>query len=46
MFTQPVMYKNIDKMNPVLDLYAKKLKQEGVVTEEWLQVCVQEFWGC
>ena len=39
MFTQPIMYKNINKKNHVLDLYTKKLVDEGVVTEEWLQVC-------
>ncbi|XP_027055240.1 2-oxoglutarate dehydrogenase, mitochondrial-like [Pocillopora damicornis] len=37
MFTQPIMYKNINKKNHVLDLYTKKLVDEGVVTEEWLQ---------
>ena len=39
MFTQPVMYKNISKKNAILDLYAKKIIEEGVVTEEWVQVC-------
>ena len=38
MFTQPIMYKNIAKKENALDLYAKKLVQEGVVTEEWVQV--------
>ena len=38
MFTQPVMYKNIAKKNNIMDLYSKKLLQEGVVTEEWVQV--------
>lgn len=37
MFTQPMMYKNINKKNHVLDLYAKRLIDENVVTEEWLQ---------
>lgn len=40
MFTQPIMYKNIAKKNNILDLYSKKLIQEGVVTEEWVQVCL------
>lgn len=43
MFTQPVMYKNIAKKNIISDLYAKKLTQEGVVTEEWIQVCQSGF---
>ncbi len=43
MFTQPVMYKNISKKNIISDLYAKKLTQEGVVTEEWIQVCQSGF---
>ena len=38
MFTQPIMYKNIAKKDNILDLYSKKLIQEGVVTEEWVQV--------
>lgn len=38
MFTQPIMYKNIAKKDNILDLYSKKLVQEGVVTEEWVQV--------
>ncbi|KAJ7351681.1 hypothetical protein OS493_036096 [Desmophyllum pertusum] len=37
MFTQPVMYKNISKKKHITDLYSKKLLQEGVVTEEWVQ---------
>ena len=39
MFTQPIMYKNIAKKNPIMDLYAQKLLEDGVVTEEWVQVC-------
>ena len=39
MFTQPIMYKNIQKQEPITDVYAKKLLQEGVVNEEWIQVC-------
>ena len=39
MFTQPIMYKNISKKNAIMDLYAQKLLQEGVVTEELVQVC-------
>ena len=41
MFTQPIMYKNITNKNAIADLYAKKLIQEGVVSEEWVQVCNQ-----
>lgn len=37
MFTQPIMYKNIAKKNPIMDLYAQKLLEDGVVTEEWVQ---------
>ena len=39
MFTQPIMYKNIQKQEAITDMYAKKLLQEGVVNEEWIQVC-------
>ena len=42
MFTQPIMYKNIAKKNSVMELYAKKLQDEGVVSEEWVQVRKQE----
>lgn len=38
MFTQPIMYKNISRKDNIMDLYSKKLLQEGVVTEEWVQV--------
>ena len=41
MFTQPIMYKNVTNKNAIADLYAKKLIQEGVVSEEWVQVCNQ-----
>ena len=40
MFTQPIMYKNIQKQEAITDMYAKKLLQEGVVNEEWIQVCI------
>ena len=39
MFTQPIMYKIIQKQQAITDMYAKKLLQEGVVNEEWIQVC-------
>ena len=39
MFTQPIMYKIIQKQEAITDMYAKKLLQEGVVNEEWIQVC-------
>ena len=34
------MYKNIQKQEAITDMYAKKLLQEGVVNEEWIQVCI------
>ncbi|CAH3174419.1 unnamed protein product [Porites evermanni] len=37
MFTQPIMYKIIQKQEAITDMYAKKLLQEGVVNEEWIQ---------
>ena len=33
-FTQPVMYKQVDKMVPTLDQYINKLLQEGVVNKD------------
>ena len=38
MFTQPVMYKRIAQQQPIVDSYAKKLVEEGVVSEEFAQV--------
>ncbi|XP_011498666.1 PREDICTED: 2-oxoglutarate dehydrogenase, mitochondrial isoform X3 [Ceratosolen solmsi marchali] len=34
MFTQPLMYRKIKNTPPAIDLYAKKLVDEGVVTQE------------
>ena len=34
LFTQPLMYKNIKKHTSVVEMYAKKLVAEGVMTEE------------
>ena len=34
LFTQPLMYKNIKKHTSVIDMYAKKLIDEGVITAE------------
>lgn len=34
MFTQPLMYKCVKEVKPVLDIYADKLIQEGVVTDD------------
>ncbi|XP_011300393.1 2-oxoglutarate dehydrogenase, mitochondrial-like isoform X2 [Fopius arisanus] len=34
MFTQPLMYRKIRNTAPVLDIYSKKLTDEGVVTQE------------
>lgn len=34
MFTQPLMYKCVKQVKPVLDIYANKLIEEGVVTDE------------
>ena len=33
MFTQPIMYKIIKKHRNILDLYSKKLVEEGVVSK-------------
>lgn len=38
MFTQPLMYKRIQKQEQVLNLYSKKLIDEGVVTKDEVQV--------
>ncbi|XP_068217315.1 2-oxoglutarate dehydrogenase-like, mitochondrial isoform X2 [Palaemon carinicauda] len=34
MFTQPLMYTRIRKLKPVVELYAEKLMNEGVVTKQ------------
>lgn len=38
MFTQPLMYKQIKKQKPVLQKYADKLIEEGVVTRQEYEV--------
>lgn len=38
MFTQPLMYRKIKNTPHVLDKYAEKLIQEGVVTPEEVKV--------
>lgn len=38
MFTQPLMYKRIQKQEQVLNSYSKKLVAEGVVTKDEVQV--------
>lgn len=38
MFTQPLMYHRIAKQEQVLNLYSKKLIEEGVVSKEEVQV--------
>ncbi len=38
MFTQPLMYRKIKNTPPAIDLYAKKLVDEGVVTQEEVKV--------
>lgn len=38
MFTQPLMYKRIQQQEQVLNLYSKKLIEEGVVTKDEVQV--------
>ncbi len=37
MFTQPIMYKKIKKMAPVMDLYEKQLLEEGVITHDHIK---------
>lgn len=37
MFTQPLMYTKIRKQIPVLDQYAKRMLEEGVVTEKEIE---------
>lgn len=43
MFTQPLMYKKIKKRKPIVDLYAEKLINEGVVTKTEMQEIKQEY---
>ena len=38
-FTQPKMYQAIAKQETVLNLYVKKLIDEGVITQQQFEVC-------
>ena len=38
MFTQPLMYRKIKNTSPVLDIYAKSLIDDNVVTSEEVKV--------
>jgi 2-oxoglutarate dehydrogenase complex dehydrogenase (E1) component-like enzyme len=38
MFTQPLMYKKIEKQIPVVNQYEEKLIEEGIVTREECEV--------
>ncbi|MEM7616770.1 MAG: 2-oxoglutarate dehydrogenase E1 component [Pseudomonadota bacterium] len=43
MFTQPLMYKNIKQMSSPMNVYAKKLIANGVITEEKFKSLVEDF---
>ena len=43
MFTQPIMYSIIKKHPNVLDLYSKKLIEQGVFTKEETQAVVDKY---
>lgn len=45
MFTQPLMYQKIRKHKGTLDLYTKKLVDEGIVTEQTLEEEKQRYEG-
>lgn len=42
-FTQPLLYKAINNHNNPKDIYLKKLKDEGVVTDEYVKELEQSF---
>jgi len=44
-FTQPLMYKAIRKHPPVSEIYAAKLKQEGVIDDGFLSGTISQFTG-
>ncbi|KAL4890858.1 thiamine diphosphate-binding protein [Aspergillus ambiguus] len=44
-FTQPLMYEQIAKKTPQLELYANQLMREGVVTREEAQQMEQDVWN-
>ena len=43
MFTQPLMYKTIKKHPPVMEIYAKRLTGEGVLTAEGVDAIRSDF---
>ena len=43
MFTQPIMYSIIEKHPNVLDLYSKKLIEQGVSTKEETQAVIDKY---
>ena len=43
MFTQPIMYSIIKKHPSVLDIYSKKLIEEGVTTKEEAKAVVDKY---
>ncbi|KAK6633424.1 hypothetical protein RUM44_004027 [Polyplax serrata] len=43
MFTQPLMYKNIRKRKPIVDLYAEKLVNEGIMTSQEITEIKQSY---
>lgn len=45
MFTQPTMYQNINKRKSVVSIYANRLAQEGVMTEEETRQVQKDFYG-
>ena len=42
-FTQPVMYAEIRKHRPVSEIYAERLKREGVVDDAWIQAQIDGY---
>jgi len=42
-FTQPLMYSKIDEKQPVRELYAGRLVEDGVISEEEVDELVQEW---
>jgi 2-oxoglutarate dehydrogenase E1 component len=45
MFTQPLMYKKIAQHRTTREIYAKKLIDEGTVTQDWVDKATAEFTG-
>ncbi len=42
-FTQPLMYDRIRKHAPVSDIYGKKLIEEGVIDQAWIDDAITQF---